>query len=167
MSIGYLIDEDLAVVWRGPMLLRPWTSSWRDVSWGELDYLLVDLPPGTGDIQLSLAQKVPVAGAMPFQPPKRRFDDVKRAIDMWSGSASRFLASSKIWLHSCARGDRIYPASFKGSLDKYLRQPVSKLGEVPFHPQVGLSSEAESDRRKRSTCPESRAFCMIAETSWG
>src|SRR5688572_12234566 len=62
MSMGYMIDENLAVVWRGPMLFKAMEQFFRDVAWGELDYLVVDLPPGTGDVALTMAQKVPVMG---------------------------------------------------------------------------------------------------------
>jgi ATP-binding protein involved in chromosome partitioning len=64
MSIGYLIDEDQAMVWRGPMVSSALQQLLNDTNWGELDYLIIDLPPGTGDIQLTLAQKVPVTAAL-------------------------------------------------------------------------------------------------------
>ncbi len=64
MSMGYMVDPNVAMVWRGPMLAGAVTQFVNDVDWGELDYLIFDLPPGTGDIQLSLAQKVPVTGAV-------------------------------------------------------------------------------------------------------
>ena len=62
MSIGFFVEEDAAVVWRGPMLHKALTQFLQDVDWGELDYLLVDLPPGTGDVSMTLAQLLP-AGA--------------------------------------------------------------------------------------------------------
>ncbi len=64
MSIGFLVDPGQAVVWRGPMVTQALTQLLTDTEWGELDYLVVDMPPGTGDIQLTLAQRVPVAGAI-------------------------------------------------------------------------------------------------------
>lgn len=64
MSIGYLIDEETPMVWRGPMVTQALEQLLRDSNWRDLDYLIVDLPPGTGDIQLTLAQKVPVTGAV-------------------------------------------------------------------------------------------------------
>ena len=65
MSMGYMIEPDQAVVWRGPMLAGAVTQFVNDVEWGDLDYLIFDLPPGTGDIQLSLAQKFEVTGKHP------------------------------------------------------------------------------------------------------
>src|SRR5580698_261658 len=64
MSIGFLVDPDQAVAWRGPMVTQALTQLLTETEWGELDYLVVDMPPGTGDIQLTLAQRVPVAGAV-------------------------------------------------------------------------------------------------------
>ena len=64
MSIGYLIDEETPMIWRGPMVTQALEQLLRDTNWKDLDYLVVDLPPGTGDIQLTLAQKVPVTGAV-------------------------------------------------------------------------------------------------------
>src|SRR5678810_21483 len=64
ISIGFLIDNDTPMVWRGPMVTQALEQLLKDTRWRELDYLIVDLPPGTGDIQLTLSQKVPVAGAV-------------------------------------------------------------------------------------------------------
>ena len=64
MSIGFLIDEDTPMIWRGPMVTQAPEQLLNDTQWGELDYLVVDLPPGTGDIQLTLSQKIPVSGAV-------------------------------------------------------------------------------------------------------
>ena len=64
MSIGFFVEEDAAVVWRGPMLHKALTQFLEDVDWGELDYLLIDLPPGTGDVSMTLAQLLP-AGEVP------------------------------------------------------------------------------------------------------
>ena len=64
MSIGYLVDEETPMIWRGPMVTQALEQLLRDTNWKDIDYLIVDLPPGTGDIQLTLAQKVPVSGAV-------------------------------------------------------------------------------------------------------
>src|SRR5574343_361286 len=64
MSIGFLVDAESPMVWRGPMVTSALEQLLRDTLWGELDYLVVDMPPGTGDIQLTLAQKVPVTGSV-------------------------------------------------------------------------------------------------------
>lgn len=166
MSIGYLIDEDLAVVWRGPMLFKAMDQLLRDVAWGELDVLLVDLPPGTGDIQLSLAQKVPVAGAIAVSTPQDvSLTDVKKAIDMWARVQVPVVGviENMSWYLPPGATERVqlFP---KGQLNSWIAERgISKLGEVPFHPGVGLGGEAgipvvESD----PTSEESKAFQNIA-----
>lgn len=70
ISMGFFLQEDQAVIWRGPMLIQMITQFLGDVEWGELDYLIVDLPPGTGDIQLSLCQKIPLTGAIVVSTPQ-------------------------------------------------------------------------------------------------
>ncbi|MBK7890758.1 MAG: Mrp/NBP35 family ATP-binding protein [Bdellovibrionales bacterium] len=167
MSIGYLIDEDLAVVWRGPMLFKAMDQFLRDVAWGELDVLLVDLPPGTGDIQLSLAQKVPLSGAIAVSTPQDvALMDVKKAIDMWARVQVPLLGvvENMSWFIPPGQTERIqlFP---KGSMDSWLRERgISKIGEVPFHPGVGIGAEAgipvvEGD----PTSDEAKAFTAIAE----
>lgn len=64
MSIGYLIEDETPMIWRGPMATSAMTQFFNDTLWDDLDYLLIDLPPGTGDIQLTLTQKIPLAGAV-------------------------------------------------------------------------------------------------------
>ncbi len=166
MSIGYLIDEDLAVVWRGPMLFKAMDQFLREVAWGELDYLLVDLPPGTGDIQLSLAQKVPLAGALAVSTPQDvSLTDVKKAIDMWSRVGVKMLGLVENMSYFIAPGGEKLQLFPKGSMDTYLKQQgLAKIGEVPFHPNVGIGSEAgipvvESD----PTSDEAKAFSLIAK----
>ena len=84
MSIGYLLDEEKPVVWRGPMVHKLIEQFLGDVEWGELDYLLVDMPPGTGDAQLSLAQIVPLSGAVLVTTPQAVSTfDVAKAIAMF------------------------------------------------------------------------------------
>src|SRR5208282_154033 len=70
MSIGFLVDEEEAIIWRGAMVVQAIQQLMRDVAWGELDCLVVDMPPGTGDVQLSMAQNVPLAGAVIVSTPQ-------------------------------------------------------------------------------------------------
>ncbi len=145
MSLGFLVEEGSAVVWRGPMLFKAMDQFLRDVNWGELDYLLVDLPPGTGDVQLSLAQKVPVAGAVVVSTPQNiSLIDVKKAIDMFQRVNIRILGlveNMAYYIHPASREKM--PLFPKGELPQYLKEKsISKLGELPFHPQVGMASEA-------------------------
>jgi ATP-binding protein involved in chromosome partitioning len=145
MSIGFLIDEDLAVVWRGPMLFKAMEQFLREVSWGELDYLLVDLPPGTGDVQLSLAQKVPVAGTIAVSTPQNvALNDVKKSLDMWARVSVPILGFIENMSYYIPPGQtepvQLFP---KGDLDRYAQEKgIPKLGEVPFHPSIGMGGEA-------------------------
>lgn len=167
MSIGFLVEEGAAVVWRGPMLFKAMDQFVRDVLWGELDYLIVDLPPGTGDIQLSLAQKVPVAGAVLVSTPQNiALIDAKKALDMWKrvGVPVLGLVENMAYLMN-PDGSRtqLFP---KGELDGYLdSQKIPKLGEVPFNPSVSLGSEAGIPVvESHAQGPEAKAFLKIAET---
>ncbi|KAF1696061.1 iron-sulfur cluster carrier protein ApbC [Pseudoxanthomonas daejeonensis] len=84
MSIGLLVDTDTPMIWRGPMATSALTQLFADTRWGDLDYLLVDLPPGTGDIQLTLAQKIPVAGAVIVTTPQEIATlDARKALKMF------------------------------------------------------------------------------------
>ncbi len=84
MSIGFLVDDNSAIVWRGPMVISALNQFLRDVEWGELDVLVVDMPPGTGDVQLTMAQNVPLAGAVIVSTPQDlSLIDARRAIAMF------------------------------------------------------------------------------------
>ena len=84
MSIGLLVDQDAPMIWRGPMATSALTQLFNDTRWDDLDYLLVDLPPGTGDIQLTLAQKIPVAGAVIVTTPQEIATlDARKALKMF------------------------------------------------------------------------------------
>jgi ATP-binding protein involved in chromosome partitioning len=84
MSIGFLVDERQAVAWRGPMVTSALNQMLTQTDWGELDYLLIDMPPGTGDIQLTLAQKVPVSGAVIVTTPQEiALADARKGLEMF------------------------------------------------------------------------------------
>ncbi len=145
MSMGFLVAETSAIVWRGPMLFKAMDQLLRDVQWGELDYLVVDLPPGTGDVQLSLAQKVPVTGAVVVSTPQNiSLTDVKRAIDMWERVQVPILGvvENMSYMINPATQEKIqmFP---KGELRSYIdSKNIPLLGEIPFNPNVGLACEA-------------------------
>jgi ATP-binding protein involved in chromosome partitioning len=144
MSIGFLIDEGSAVVWRGPMLFKAMEQFFRDVNWGELDYLVIDLPPGTGDVPLTVAQKIPVDGAVVVCTPQNlSLVDARKAIDMFDQvNIPVFGVVENMAYLRGADGERtqLFP---RGELDSYLdSKKLEKLGVVPFHPSVALASEA-------------------------
>jgi ATP-binding protein involved in chromosome partitioning len=167
MSMGFLIPEDSAVVWRGPMLFKAMDQLLRDVNWGELDYLIVDLPPGTGDVQLSLSQKVPVAGTISVCTPQNlALIDVKKSIDMWKRVGVRLLGAveNMSYFANPANGEKVqlFP---KGEFDAYMdSQKIPKLAEIPFNPAVGLGSEAGVPVvESYPSSPEGQAFIGLAD----
>jgi len=84
MSIGFMMDDDTPVIWRGPMVTQALLQLIGDTAWPELDYLIIDLPPGTGDVQLTLAQKIPVTGAVVVTTPQElALADARKAISMF------------------------------------------------------------------------------------
>lgn len=145
MSIGYLVDESSAVVWRGPMLFKAIDQFLRDVQWAPLDILVIDLPPGTGDIQLSLAQKVPLSGVIVVSTPQNiAFTDAKKSIDMFErlNIPNLGLIENMSYMINPVSGEQIqlFP---KGELDSYiLAKKIPKLGDIPFNPSISLTCEA-------------------------
>jgi ATP-binding protein involved in chromosome partitioning len=143
MSLGYLIEENQAAIWRGPMLFKAMDQFFRDVNWGELDFLIVDLPPGTGDVGLTLAQKVPVSGAIVVVTPQNvALADAKKAIDMFERTNVPLLGVVENMSYFENHGEKVqlFP---KGDLDTFLEaKKIRKLSQVPFFPEVGVSGEA-------------------------
>lgn len=167
MSIGFLVEEGAAIVWRGPMLFKAMDQFLRDVHWGSLDYLIIDLPPGTGDVQLSLSQKVPVAGAVIVSTPQNiALIDAKKAIDMWNRVQVPILGMIENMSHMLAPGTgekiQLFP---RGEMDAYLdAKKISKLGDIPFNPSVSLGSEAGVPIvESHPQSAEAKAFFDIAE----
>jgi ATP-binding protein involved in chromosome partitioning len=144
MSLGYLVKEESAAVWRGPMLFKAMDQFFRDVEWGELDYLVIDLPPGTGDVGLTMAQKVPVHGAVLVCTPQNlALADAKKAIDMFERTNVPVLGvvENMAYLKTPAGEEvQLFP---RGELDGFLDQrKIPKLGVIPFYPEIGISAEA-------------------------
>lgn len=167
MSLGFLVDENAAVVWRGPMLFKAMDQFLRDVNWGELDYLVVDLPPGTGDVQLSLAQKVPVAGAVMVSTPQNiSLIDVKRAVDMFERVGVKVLGAveNMSYMLNPANGEKIqmFP---KGEFSSYFTSKnIPRLVEIPFNPSVGMAAEAGVPVvESHPTSAEAEAFKALAQ----
>ncbi len=145
MSMGFIVEENQAVVWRGPMLFKAVDQFLRDVIWGELDYLVVDLPPGTGDVVLTLAQKVPVSGGIVVCTPQNlALVDAKKAVDMFKQVHIPLLGviENMSYFQPPGGSDRVqlFP---RGELNSFLdTNKIAKLGEIPFETAIGLSSEA-------------------------
>jgi ATP-binding protein involved in chromosome partitioning len=139
MSMGFLVDPETPVIWRGPMLHGVMQNFTRDVDWGELDYLIIDLPPGTGDVQLSLAQQVPLAGAVVVATPQQvALDDAIKAIAMFQKLEVPILGivenMSYFVCPTCSERHEIF--AHGGARTKAAELGVPFLGEIPLHSAV-------------------------------
>ena len=162
-SIGYLVDEHAAVIWRGPMLFKAIEQFLNEVDWGDLDYLLVDLPPGTGDIALTLAQKTPVSGGIIVCTPQNlALADAIRAIAMFKEIQIPLLGLVENMAYLKQKNDvvQLFP---KGQLDSYLKEHgIEKLAQIPFHPDIGLFSESGIPLMEQDL-EEGKCFAELAQ----
>ncbi len=145
MSMGLLVDEGEAVVWRGPMLHGAMKSFLHDVDWGELDYLLVDLPPGTGDVQLSLIQQTFVAGAVVVTTPSTvAIEDGVKAVNMFEKLQVPVLGvienMSYFVCPDCGGRHDIFNSGEAES--RALAMGLPFLGAIPLHPDVRAGGDA-------------------------
>lgn len=139
MSLGFLIPEDTAVIWRGPMVMKAVEQLLTDVEWGELDYMLIDLPPGTGDVQLTLVQKVPLSGSVIVTTPQDvALLDVVRGISMFRKVNVPILGIvENMSFFQCPHcGERTDIFSHGGGEAASKKQEVPFLGELPLDPKV-------------------------------
>ncbi len=139
MSIGFLIDPDQPMVWRGPMVTQALTQLLGDTQWGELDYLVVDMPPGTGDIQLTLAQRVPVAGAVIVTTPQDiALADARKGLTMFEKVAVPVLGIvENMSIHicsNCGHAEHIFGAG--GGARMAAQAGVRLLGELPLDARI-------------------------------
>jgi ATP-binding protein involved in chromosome partitioning len=139
ISVGFFIERDGAVVWRGPMIHKLLQQFVEDVEWGELDYLIIDLPPGTGDAQLSLSQLIPVGGAVIVTTPQEvSLIDVVKAVSMFKKVEIPILGvvenMSYYKCPSCGHHDDIFSHGGGKSLAQEIGTQL--LGELPLHAQV-------------------------------
>ena len=139
MSIGFLVDAAQAVVWRGPMVTQALTQLLGDTSWGELDYLVVDMPPGTGDIQLTLAQRVPVSGALIVTTPQDiALADARKGLAMFEKVAVPVLGIvENMSLHVCSNCGHVEHIFGEGGGARMAAEyGVQLLGTLPLDARV-------------------------------
>lgn len=139
MSLGFLNRGDKPVIWRGPMLHTAVRQFLYDVEWGNLDYLIVDMPPGTGDVQLSLAQLVPIQGAILVTTPQEvAMGDVRKAINMFEQVHIPVLGivenMSYFVCSNCTEKHYIFGSGGGESLAK--KYNTTLLGQIPLSPAV-------------------------------
>jgi len=167
MSIGFLISEDTPLIWRGPMVMKAVEQLLMDVDWGELDYLMIDLPPGTGDVQLTLAQKVPMTGVVIVTTPQDvALLDVVRGISMFKKLNVPILGiienMSFFQCPHCGERTEIFSHGGGEAASKNLEVPF--LGEVPIDLKTRIGGD--TGRPVVIEDPESvqsKIFMKIAE----
>ena len=145
MSIGFLVEEDTAMIWRGPMVMSAITQMLRDVAWGTLDILVVDMPPGTGDAQLTLAQNVPLKGAVIVSTPQDlSLIDARRGLAMFSKVDVPVLGivenMSYFQCPHCGTRSDIF--GHGGARQEAERLGVPFLGEIPLHMSIRITSDS-------------------------
>jgi len=145
MSIGFLVDEDTPMIWRGPMVMSALTQMLNDVAWGELDILVVDMPPGTGDAQLTLVQKVPLAGAIIVSTPQEiALIDARRGLKMFETTHVPILGviENMSYFVSPESGEKHYIFGQGGARATAEKYGCDFLGEVPLHQSIRETSDA-------------------------
>jgi ATP-binding protein involved in chromosome partitioning len=145
MSMGFLVDEDTPMIWRGPMVISAITQMLKDVAWGELDVMVVDMPPGTGDAQLTMAQQVPLAGAVIVSTPQDlSLIDARRGLNMFKRVDVPVLGIiENMSYFLCPKcGERSDIFSHGGARAEAEKLNVPFLGELPLHMSIRETSDA-------------------------
>ena len=156
MSIGFLIDEGAPVVWRGPMVVSALNQLLREVVWGELDVLVVDMPPGTGDTQLTMAQNVPLAGAVIVSTPQDlALIDARRGIAMFNQVKVPLIGVvENMSYFVCPHcGGRTEVFSHGGARQEAEKLGVPFLGEAPL--DIAIRAHSDDGRPVVATMPDS------------
>jgi ATP-binding protein involved in chromosome partitioning len=170
MSIGFLVEEETPMIWRGPMVQSALVQMLREVAWGELDILVVDMPPGTGDAQLTMAQQVPLAGAVIVSTPQDlALIDARKGLAMFQRVDVPVLGivenMSYFLCPHC--GERTEIFGHGGAEHEAARIGVPFLGAVPLHMKIREFSDAGTPVVAREPDGEhARIFREIAERAW-
>jgi ATP-binding protein involved in chromosome partitioning len=158
MSIGFLIDPDTPMVWRGPMVTQALEQLLNETKWREIDYLVVDLPPGTGDIQLTLAQRVPVTGAVIVTTPQDiALIDARKGLKMFEKVGVPILGIvENMALHTCSKCGHEEHIFGEGGAERMGRDyNVEVLGSLPL--DIAIREQADSGRPTVIADPEGRS----------
>ncbi|WP_122519346.1 Mrp/NBP35 family ATP-binding protein [Pannonibacter phragmitetus] len=145
MSIGFMVEEDTPMIWRGPMVMSALTQMLREVAWGELDVLVVDMPPGTGDAQLTMAQQVPLSGAVIVSTPQDlALIDARKGLNMFRRVDVPVLGIIENMSYFVApdTGKRYDIFGHGGAKAEAERLNLPFLGEVPLDMDIRINSDA-------------------------
>ena len=170
MSIGYIVNEDTPMIWRGPMVSSALEQMLRDVQWGELDVLVVDMPPGTGDAQLTLAQRVALAGAVIVSTPQDiALVDARKGLAMFRKVAVPVLGivenMSYFLCPKCGERSEIF--GHGGAREEAEKLGVPFLGEIPLHLDIRTTSDSGHPIVvDQPDSPHTQAYKNIAGRVW-
>lgn len=146
VSMGFLVDTDQAMIWRGPMVTSAVKQFMQEVEWGELDYLILDLPPGTGDIQLTIVQTVPLTGAVIVSTPQTvALDDARKGVAMFNKVQVPVLGiieNMSFFVPEDAPEKKYYIFGKHGARKLAQKLEVPFLGEVPLREQIRETSDS-------------------------
>lgn len=166
MSIGYLVNEDTPMIWRGPMVQSALTQMMNDVEWGELDVLIVDMPPGTGDAQLTMAQRVPLTGAVVVSTPQEiALIDARKGFAMFEKTHIPVfgIVENMAYFVSPGSGEKSYIFGEGGARRMAEKLGCDFLGEVPLH--ITVRETSDTGQPVVATAPDSeeaQPFLKIA-----
>jgi ATP-binding protein involved in chromosome partitioning len=170
MSMGFLVDEETPMIWRGPMVMSALTQMLREVEWGSLDVLVVDMPPGTGDAQLTMAQQVPLAGAVIVSTPQDlALIDARKGLNMFKKVDVPLLGIVENMSYFLApdTGKRYDIFGHGGARREAERLGVTFLGEVPLEMGIRESSDAGAPVvASRPEGSEAKIYRDIAAKVW-
>ena len=167
MSIGFMVPEGEAVIWRGPMLMGALQQFLNQVQWGRLDVLLIDLPPGTGDVQLTLSQKAEVTGAIIVSTPQDvALLDARKAMDMFKKTDTKVIGlienMSTYICPNCNHEAHIF--GHGGAKAEAEKLGIPFLGEVPLDMEIRVAGDSGAPIvAAKPNLPQARAFIDIAE----
>ena len=170
MSMGFLVDEETPMIWRGPMVMSALSQMLKDVAWGELDVLVVDMPPGTGDAQLTMAQQVPLAGAVIVSTPQDlALIDARKGLNMFRRVSVPVLGivenMSYFICDKCGERHTIF--GHGGAREEAHRLGVPFLGEVPLDSRLRERSDAGKPVvATEPGTPLARIYIEIARQIW-
>ena len=171
MSIGYLVPESDAAIWRGPMASRAFDQMLNETHWQDIDYLIVDMPPGTGDIQITLSQKVPVAGATIVTTPQDiALADAIKGIAMFNKVNVPILGLvENMSYHVCDNcGHKSYLFGEQGGVDTAKEHNITLLGQVPLSLEIRQDSDiGKSQVIENSTGQIAQQYLKIARNLAG
>src|SRR5262249_5972153 len=167
MSIGFIVEEAAPVIWRGPMVMKALTDMLADVAWAPLDVLVVDMPPGTGDAQLTMAQRVPLKGAVIVSTPQDlALIDARKGLAMFERTQVPVLGivenMSTFICPNCGHESHIFGHGGAHAIADRLKVPF--LGEIPLVPSIRETSDLGVPIvASQPDSPEGRAFLAIAQ----